>query len=221
MDIVLRHGLSFCIASDRAIFLDLPQNRYFCLSRRANDAFIALADDAAPPCDRARLESHLPAGLLAATGQGTSRSELMDWKVVAGSLIDGQIVQPTKAARCHALFHLATTGASIKLFSLARIISNVERRKAVQRRNSPPDTAALAEVVAAHEKSSLHFTRHDRCLPRSVAMTQHLLSAGIVPTLVFAVMVRPFQAHCWVQHDDLVLNDHLDNVRNFTPILIV
>jgi len=34
-------------------------------------------------------------------------------------------------------------------------------------------------------------------------------------------MVRPFQAHCWVQFEDHVLNDHLDNVRNFTPILIV
>ena len=39
--------------------------------------------------------------------------------------------------------------------------------------------------------------------------------------LVFAVMTRPFAAHCWVQLDETVLNDRLDHVRKFTPILVV
>ena len=31
----------------------------------------------------------------------------------------------------------------------------------------------------------------------------------------------PFSAHCWVQQGDVVLNDTIENVRPFTPIMAV
>jgi hypothetical protein len=221
MDIALRSGLSFCIASDRAIFLDLPQNRYFCLSPRANDAFIAMADGVAAPSERAQLESQLPADLLAAKDQWIGPPKLPDWKPVTRSLIDRQTVRPGKIATFNAVVYFVLARSSIRLFSLARIISTIERRKAAVSPKAMCDRPDLTEIVAAYEQSSVHIARHDRCLPRSIAMTRHLLSAGIVPTLVFAVMVRPFQAHCWVQYEDQLLNDQPETIRNFTPILIV
>jgi hypothetical protein len=38
---------------------------------------------------------------------------------------------------------------------------------------------------------------------------------------VFGVREAPFTAHCWVQDGAVVLNDHLENVDLYTPIMTV
>jgi hypothetical protein len=35
---------------------------------------------------------------------------------------------------------------------------------------------------------------------------------------VFGVMATPFAAHCWIQDDQAILNDHYDRVSRFAPI---
>ena len=40
----LRHGISFCFVADRALFLDVPRDRYFCLSHKASRAFHDVVD---------------------------------------------------------------------------------------------------------------------------------------------------------------------------------
>ena len=37
---------------------------------------------------------------------------------------------------------------------------------------------------------------------------------------VFAVKGAPFAAHCWIQLGDIVLNDSVENVRAYTPIMV-
>ncbi len=50
----------------------------------------------------------------------------------------------------------------------------------------------------------------------------HFLGAeGIHPDWVFGVKTEPFDAHCWVQHGEIVLNDAPDRVRQYSPILVV
>ena len=222
MELALRPGLSFCIASDRAIFLDLPRNRYFCLSPRANDAFVSLVDGTAPPASADLIRNILPANLLApplAEGRPLRTQAPL---ALSDSLIEQSSGRPSMMTMSQALLQLAVTAASLKILPLARIVAAIEREKQAARHlASAVISPALTDIVAAYERANLHVARHDRCLPRSIAMARHLLRAGIIPTLVLAVMVRPFQAHCWVQFEDHVLNDHLDNVRNFTPILIV
>ena len=39
--------------------------------------------------------------------------------------------------------------------------------------------------------------------------------------LVIGVRTSPFGAHSWAQHEDEVLNDSVEEVLRFTPILIV
>jgi hypothetical protein len=32
--------------------------------------------------------------------------------------------------------------------------------------------------------------------------------------------MRPFHAHCWVQHEDAVVGDTVEHVSQFTPIMV-
>ena len=52
-------------------------------------------------------------------------------------------------------------------------------------------------------------------------MVHFLAAEGIQPDWVFGVKTEPFDAHCWVQHGDVVLNDAPDRVRQYSPILVV
>jgi hypothetical protein len=59
------------------------------------------------------------------------------------------------------------------------------------------------------------------CLYDSLALVEFLAHYRLFPQWVFGVMAEPFAAHCWVQQDDRVLNDSVDYVRGFTPIMVV
>jgi hypothetical protein len=48
-----------------------------------------------------------------------------------------------------------------------------------------------------------------------------MIAKGIRPDVVLGVQLGPFSAHCWVQHEDRLVNDRVDMVRTFTPILVL
>ena len=84
-----------------------------------------------------------------------------------------------------------------------------------------PDWDILRLVCSAYQRSELLFPAHDNCLPRSLALTEHLLRRGQDVRLYIGVMLRPFRAHCWVQHGSRLLNDWPETIRNFTPLLVL
>jgi hypothetical protein len=85
-----------------------------------------------------------------------------------------------------------------------------------------PNKESLARSVAAFVRlRPLLFTSRDHCLFECLALITFLARKQIYPTWVFAVHSSPFGAHCWLQVDSVVLNDTLENVQNFTPIMKV
>lgn len=60
-----------------------------------------------------------------------------------------------------------------------------------------------------------------KCLLRSFMLLRHLRRQGLDALWVFGVRTWPFHAHCWLQCDGLVLDDHPDRVRAYAPILVV
>lgn len=58
------------------------------------------------------------------------------------------------------------------------------------------------------------------CLLDSLALITWLGDAGRKMELVFGAKLNPFGAHCWLQLDDLVLNDRLESVAAFTPVRV-
>jgi len=52
-------------------------------------------------------------------------------------------------------------------------------------------------------------------------LTQIALSRGLAADLVVGVRLNPFAAHSWVQAGSHVLNDRMDSVRTYTPVLVL
>ena len=67
----------------------------------------------------------------------------------------------------------------------------------------------------------LLYTARDKCLFDSIALSLFLLRHGIPSLVVFGVNTAPFEAHCWIQHGDRVLNGTPEFVTAFTPIMTV
>jgi hypothetical protein len=65
------------------------------------------------------------------------------------------------------------------------------------------------------------YTAQRRCLLDSLVLSVYL-TKGMVPcTFVIGVATRPFVAHAWVQIAGSVLNDTVEHVQDFAPILSV
>lgn len=70
-------------------------------------------------------------------------------------------------------------------------------------------------------RAGLLMTPLDQCLVRSFALALALRRLEITCNLVIGVKVHPFAAHSWVQSGSVLLNDRIDTVRDFTPILVI
>jgi hypothetical protein len=87
------------------------------------------------------------------------------------------------------------------------------------------DEARASEIVVeratrfAAARAAVPITPN--CLLDSLALVEWLGPARGATSLVFAVKLDPFAAHCWVQAGATLLNDRLDDIARFEPVRIV
>jgi Transglutaminase-like superfamily len=113
---------------------------------------------------------------------------------------------------------------SLKLRPIQAIVETVRNRKTARaaRGLREADPVRLRALVSAFTRlRPLFYTLRSACLLDSLTMVHFLGAEGIHPDWVFGVKTEPFDAHCWVQHGEVVLNDAPDRVRQYSPILIV
>ena len=111
--------------------------------------------------------------------------------------------------------------SQLRLQTIEKIVAHVQ---ALKRRGGSPRKPAedLARSVATFVRlRPLVFTSRDHCLFECLALSEFLARKRIYADWVFAVHSSPFAAHCWLQMGSIVLNDTLENVQNFTPIMKV
>jgi hypothetical protein len=87
-----------------------------------------------------------------------------------------------------------------------------------------PDENLIAAVLAAYLKAeALLFLRRqkDDCLPRSLALYELCVLAGLGCDHVIGVKAAPFTAHAWVQIGDRFLLEGVETVRGYTPIAVI
>ena len=89
-----------------------------------------------------------------------------------------------------------------------------------------PVVASASPQVVARELAILRAMRLvcpgvRRCLPRALLTRAYLRRRGIRLDLVLGVRTHPFDAHCWLQLGDLLVDDRLDHVRAYSPVVVL
>ena len=221
MGYALSPTISFTILDWRAIFLDLARDRYFCLARDQQDALNTLLDGASPTtAEQETLAPLVTSGILR---QVEGQDRLMACTTTTPpteSLIDRRLpkARPWQVAAASA--HLLSARTALRSRPLCPLLEQLRRRKLSL---TPADflSERLLTVASAFEATSLLFAPLRQCLPRSLAMAHRLCSLGVSFDLVIGVATNPFSAHCWLQHGNLVINDRLEKVCGYAPVLIL
>jgi hypothetical protein len=113
---------------------------------------------------------------------------------------------------------------SLKLRPIQSIVEAMRARKAQLRARGlqPADPIRLRPLVTAFTRlRPLFYTLRAACLLDSLTLLHFLGAEDICPDWVFGVKTEPFDAHCWIQQGDILLNDVPDRVRQYSPILHV
>lgn len=223
-----------CIAASRIVFLDLRQNRYLCLRREDSAAvrrplgFPRWSTCSELPCEGSQnhrrtqriLSVLLRHGLIepvTTTARPGIAQINMPTVSVASSATEPDIIYTHHHVRRFALAALASSW-NLRLRSMQRTVNRVKMRK---HRGGRSRTGELPELLAIFERLRPLYGRRYVCLYDSLALLEFLARHGHFADWIFGVKVEPFGAHCWLQYQDQLLNDSVDYVRNFTPIMVV
>lgn len=133
--------------------------------------------------------------------------------------IDGQGSWPFAL---QAIWYQLGAARDLRRKTLRSIVDDAYLSKGLRRTRSIKDlTNDAARAILSFNSTGLALSAVDNCLVRSLALFRMLARLEIFPDLVIGVTASPFAAHAWVQIGDVVLNDSIDRVRRFVPILII
>lgn len=105
---------------------------------------------------------------------------------------------------------------------LEPIVNWLRRRQAAEECAGSIDTERINRLQHSFECTRFWFyTAKNRCLFDSLVLSVYLTLAGQPCHFVIAVTTKPFLAHSWVQVENVVLNDTVEHVQLFHPLLVV
>lgn len=145
-----------------------------------------------------------------------STAELLEEKIPASLLV--------QTARTMALLMASCTAAMrLRLLPIHRTIGRVSRGGRLTTLDRPAFDESIARqgISLFYRLRPFLFSADNACLFDSLVLILFLRRLGVFPEWVFGVRTGPFSAHCWLQHGHTVLNDSVDNVRSYTPIMLV
>ncbi|MBO9579553.1 MAG: lasso peptide biosynthesis B2 protein [Sphingobium sp.] len=219
----LRDDLHYCVAGQRAIFLDVVADRYFTLPRFADIAFQRVArgapiggDDESALAWLTRQGLLLPDAGAAVPWPGAPLPRaLHDSFAAAGTAVPLQVLASAVLMQIRAEWML-------RRWPFADVIS---RLRALKPAGSGPAGAAegarVAAIARAFRQTRFLFRPGNRCLARALGFALCAYRARVSPSLVFGVRTNPFVAHCWLQSGDRIVHDDSGQAMLFTPIMVV
>jgi hypothetical protein len=226
-----------CVNGEHLVLLDLKEDRYWALEASATSGLgslvggwpVTAADEinAAAPSTQMQEAVDLlrDRGLLTdSVPPGKDATPVVATVPVRELITDPEAAEGDKGGGWWS-FVAASARAKIALRTRAfeRVIRRVrERKAAVGSQAAPLDVELTQRLVTSfmHHRVFL-FSSKNECLYDSLALLEYLARHGIHADWVFGVQTRPFAAHCWVQHGDIVFNDTVEHVSGYTPIMVV
>lgn len=218
--LVLREGLHYCIANERAVILDLPANRYFCLPRPLEDAFQTAVLSELPDGKTSQCEQLVSLGVLVHADAKTPLRSALSLPP-ADMALESSGHSANVLAMIDALFCRRAAKHAVASSPLNALIAQVRRWKTDPSFTKRAIDSHLRRDIAAFSKSRRLHIAQDQCLSNSFALLRFLRRRRFLPSLVIGVKMSPFAAHAWVQSDTVVLADDIDKIRLYTPILVV
>jgi hypothetical protein len=211
-----RPALSFGLVQGRPLFMDEREDSYFLLEADQEQELLQLLAQADG-------NPQLSPGLCRSLG-------LPERSAVPGPVERQRPLQSLhdrQEAR-----HGARLRDVLKLWRILLRVRGVLRTRPLQtiladlgRPAAGDDEASAGEIVLeratrfAAARAAVPITPN--CLLDSLALLQWLGPARSATSLIFAVKLDPFAAHCWVQSGAILLNDRLDDIARFEPVRIV
>jgi len=201
---------------DDLVFLDVAADAYFCLVDGADMVRLQAGRSALVP-DRLVAEQLTAAGLL---------SEELIKEDDRGLPDPARALDLTRGSRTltlkeglRALAANRDAARAVRRMDLLTLVTGAGRGSATA--ETGPPTEALLDEAAAFRRLAPWLPHGGVCLMRSYQLLSYLRAAGHDAAWVFGVRTWPFEAHCWLQAGDTILDDTLERVRAFRPIMVV
>lgn len=206
------------IVDAEAVWLDLLQDAYLCVSARQ---LHRLSPDRVEIDDPVLAEGLAEAGLIspALSDQIPERRDLP--QIAHRDLADRSLASMASAIPGRVLIaslwtqyrHRAAGSLSPLIAAAGRLGSPLVGQA------DPPGEATLA-LARRVNALQLWLPWPGQCVARSFLMINVLRRAGCPAAWVFGVQTWPFLAHCWVQSGDVALNDSAERLAGFQPIFV-
>jgi hypothetical protein len=227
------------VVDDSYILLDLERDKYFSIDRqRAKTLERVVAGW--PPCkgtdgvlrttpseprDRSVISTLINQGLLTRDLAKGKQASPISIETPVSALFRRDLTSTLSVTLRDFLAFLHSSARVVTMrrcSSIASIVHRVEKRKTFKAASpNRPDMAEIQRLLAVFETLRPLLPGSYSCLPDSMLFLEFLADYRIYPTWVFGVRIRPWRAHCWLQQSDVVLNDAVERVRNFTPIMAI
>jgi hypothetical protein len=197
--------IAWCRIGEHHVFLDLARDRYFRLApERERSGLERLPRERAEPWHQPDI---LPRPDAWCRPRANSPAcEIGDFQL-------------TKVAR--AMWVQRRVERRLAQGAILSVLLDLRRANSRRAHEEGPLSDDGAAMVRAFENARLLRTAADRCLGRSIALAGCLAASADSCMVVLGVTLAPFTAHCWAQKGDVVLNDTLEEVLRYTPILVV
>jgi hypothetical protein len=225
-----------CPTLTGAVLLDLKRNRYFGVGRKEADVLHMLAGNWPTDAEHDAPQS-LTSNAAVRIAEELVEAGLLSRDVpTPDGLMHGQVtLTGTLASVGHELDRSAPiqfghivaflrscawAGRALRSRTLYSIACEIARDKAF--RTDWFDEQRTIELVGIFRRLRPHaFAATNRCLFHALALMNFLSRYEVFPTWVIGVRAKPWAAHSWVQHDNLILDSNPEHICEYTPLLAI
>jgi hypothetical protein len=217
--------------------LDVRSDNYFCITKDQWDAIAAYLPtatqqslsrdvDAHPSHDSEQLlEALVNRGILCHAETAVNRQSRTTPIATPESTLPcgGTRSSALQTSRFAVPFWRACRKADRELTcdALAVTIERVRLRRASAGASTQFNLSAAVGRVDAFNALRWWYPRAYLCMFDSLALLHFLEDGEMFPRWIFGATPEPFQAHCWLQEGAVVLNDSLERVCTYTPLMAV
>ncbi|MBJ7411236.1 MAG: lasso peptide biosynthesis B2 protein [Phenylobacterium sp.] len=203
------------VIADDVVLLDVRSDNYFCLPGAAEDLARPVVDDGEDGLAALLVAQGLaqwspcPMEPPAAAPASMPRTDVLDQPCSGPSLRDAMALI---GAYLDTMLHYRAR-------EFAHLTAYV-RRGRVGAAEAAGDDAELRRLCAVFAQLVPWVPISGKCLERSFLLLRFLQRRGRDARWVFGVTTWPFAAHCWLQVDEVALDDAAERLVRFTPIMV-